>query len=319
MLCIQLKTNDPFFCLAAEEYLLKNFQDDVFMLWQSYDTVVVGKHQNALAEINYPFVHNNGITVARRISGGGTVFHDAGNLNFACIQNVSSPAEISFRRFTLPIVEAVKKLGITAIPSGRNDLLVDGKKISGNAEHIFKNRVLHHGTLLFNSNLETLGQSIKVQPGKYHDKAVQSNRSMVTNILPYLKNSMTVDEFSSFLMADQLQKPAHSVYELNDHDQMAIQNLAAEKFQTWDWNYGYSPKYLFKNEFFADGKKLNIELNVEKGRITRSNCSGDFFTSGELKILNELLAEERHFYPDVRQKLEKIRQDILDELVFVFF
>jgi lipoate---protein ligase len=319
MLCIQLKTNDPFFCLAAEEYLLKNFQDDVFMLWQSYDTVVVGKHQNALAEINYPFVHNNGITVARRISGGGTVFHDAGNLNFACIQNVSSPAEISFRRFTLPIVEAVKKLGITAIPSGRNDLLVDGKKISGNAEHIFKNRVLHHGTLLFNSNLETLGQSIKVQPGKYHDKAVQSNRSMVTNILPYLKNSMTVDEFSSFLMADQLQKPAHSVYELNDHDLRAIQNLAAEKFQTWDWNYGYSPKYLFKNEIVLEGWFLQTELNVEKGRIKNTLISGEFFSKSQVDFLEKGLTGERHFYEDIRQNLEEILPEVSDELVFAFF
>jgi lipoate---protein ligase len=319
MLCIQLKNNDAFFCLAAEEYLLKNFSEDIFMLWKSHHTIVVGKHQNALAEINYPYVHRNNIAVARRISGGGTVFHDAGNVNFACIQNVSSPAEISFRRFTLPIVEALKKLGITAIPSGRNDLLVDGKKISGNAEHIFKNRVLHHGTLLFNSNLETLGQSIKVQPGKYHDKAVQSNRSMVTNILPYLKNSMTIDEFSSFLMADQLQKPAHSVYELNDHDLMAIQNLEAEKFQTWDWNYGYSPKYLFKNEFFANGKKMNIELNVEKGRITGSNCSGKLFSFQKMKTLNESLIEKRHFYEDIRIELEKICPDVSDELVYTFF
>jgi lipoate-protein ligase A len=190
MLCIQLKNNDPYFCLAAEEYLLKNFSEDIFMLWQSENTVVLGKHQNAMAEINYPFVHKNGITVARRISGGGTVFHDAGNVNFAYIRNVNSPAEISFKLFTRPVVEALAKLEVTATSSGRNDLLVDGKKISGNAEHVFKNRVLHHGTLLFNSNLETLGQSIKVIPGKYHGKAVQSNRSVVTNILPFLKKQL---------------------------------------------------------------------------------------------------------------------------------
>ncbi len=152
MLCIYLKNTNPYFCLAAEEYFLKNFDDDIFMLWQSDDTIVVGKHQNALGEINYRFVRKNNITVARRISGGGTVFHDSGNVNFSFIKNVKSSAEISFKQFTEPVVNTLAKLDIIATTSGRNDLLIEGKKISGNAEHIFKKRVLHHGTLLYNSD-----------------------------------------------------------------------------------------------------------------------------------------------------------------------
>ncbi|WP_372949637.1 lipoate--protein ligase [Mariniphaga sp.] len=319
MLCIQLKNNDPYFCLAAEEYLLKNFSEDIFMLWQSENTVVVGKHQNALAEINYPFVHRNNITVARRISGGGTVFHDAGNVNFAYIKNVSSPAEISFKLFTEPVVKALARLKVTATTSGRNDLLVEGKKISGNAEHVFKNRVLHHGTLLYNSNLETLGQSIKVIPGKYHGKAVQSNRSIVTNIFPFLKKQLSVNDFSSFLMDVQLENSANSVYELNEKDNQTIQKLVAEKFKTWVWNYGYSPKYTFQNEFLFEDKKLKVELQVEKGRIVSSNCSGEFFTENELEILNKSLVGEKHFYSDMREKLEKILSEVSDELVFSFF
>ncbi|MCA1761104.1 MAG: lipoate--protein ligase, partial [Bacteroidales bacterium] len=293
--------------------------EDIFMLWQSENTVVVGKHQNALAEINYPFVHKKGITVARRISGGGTVFHDAGNVNFAYIKNVKSPAEISFKLFTKPVVEALAKLGITATTSGRNDLLVESKKISGNAEHVFKNRVLHHGTLLFNSNLETLGQSIKVVPGKYHGKAVQSNRSVVANIFPFLKKQLSVNDFSTFLLNVQLENSANSVYELNEKDNQAIQKMVDEKFKTWNWNYGYSPKYSFKNEFLAEGKKLKVELQVEKGRITESNCFGDFFSEGELKILNKSLHGVRHFYPDIRQSLEEILLEVSDELVFAFY
>jgi lipoate-protein ligase A len=319
MLCIQLKNNDPYFCLAAEEYLLKNFSEDIFMLWQSENTVVLGKHQNAMAEINYPFVHKNGITVARRISGGGTVFHDAGNVNFAYIKNVNSPAEISFKLFTRPVVEALAKLEVTATSSGRNDLLVDGKKISGNAEHVFKNRVLHHGTLLFNSNLETLGQSIKVIPGKYHGKAVQSNRSVVTNILPFLKKQLSVNDFSSFLLEVQLENSVNLVYELNEKDNQAIQKLVDEKFSTWDWNYGYSPKYTFQNEFFSEGKQLKVELQVEKGRIVSSNCSGDFFTEKEWENFKESLSGERHFYKNIREKLELISDEISEELVFAFF
>jgi lipoate-protein ligase A len=319
MLCIKLQNNDPFFCLAAEEYLLKNFSEDIFMLWQSDNTVVVGKHQNALAEINYPFVHKNGIKVARRISGGGTVFHDSGNVNFAYIKNVSSPAEISFKLFTEPVVKALAKLGIKATTSGRNDLLVEGKKISGNAEHVFKNRVLHHGTLLFNSNLETLGHSIKVIPGKYHGKAVQSNRSVVTNIFPFLKKQLSVNDFSSFLLEVQLGNLANSVYELNERDNRAIQKLVDEKFSTWNWNYGYSPKYNFNNEFLVKGKKLNVELQVEKGRIVESNCSGDFFSGLKIKTLNESLRGLRHFYPDIRQSLEKIYPEVSDDLIFAFY
>lgn len=319
MLCIQLKNNDPYFCLAAEEYLLKNFSEDIFMLWQSENTVVVGKHQNAMGEISYPFVHKNGITVARRISGGGTVFHDAGNVNFAYIKNVSSPAEISFKRFTEPVVKALAKLGVEATTSGRNDLLVKGKKISGNAEHVYKNRVLHHGTLLFNSNLETLGKSIKVVPGKYQGKAVQSNRSVVTNIFPFLKKDWTVNDFSSFLLNVQLENNSNSVYELCEEDNRAIQKLVEEKFSTWEWNFGYSPKYAFKNEFLSAGKKLILDLHVEKGRITESRISGDFFAGNELEILNKSLLGEKHFYKNVRQKLKILNSRVSEELVFAFF
>jgi lipoate---protein ligase len=319
MLCIRLQNNDPFFCLAAEEYLLKNFTDDIFMLWQSKDTVVVGKHQNAMAEINYPYVHRNKITVARRISGGGTVFHDEGNVNFCFIKNVAGPSEISFSRFVQPVIEALGELGIQAVTSGRNDILVDGKKISGNAEHIFKNRVLHHGTLLFNSNLETLGQSIKVVQGKYHGKAVQSNRSIVTNILPLLKNEMTKDEFISFLMKFYLDKEGSKLYEISEDDALAIQKLADEKFCTWDWNFGYSPKYDFQNEILINGKQLKVELHVEKGRIEKADISGDYFSNQKVNILQDLLKGEEHFYFDVRQKLEEISQVVPDEVVFAFF
>jgi lipoate-protein ligase A len=272
-----------------------------------------------MAEINYPFVHRNNITVARRISGGGTVFHDAGNVNFAYIKNVSSPAEISFKLFTRPVVEALAKLDVKATTSGRNDLLVDGNKISGNAEHVFKNRVLHHGTLLFNSNLETLGQSIKAIPWKYQGKAVQSNRSAVTNILPFLKKQLSVNDFSAFLLEVHLENEENSFYELHEDDNRAIQKLVDEKFSAWDWNYGYSPKYTFRNNLYSEGKKLKVELQVEKGRIVSSNCSGEFFTENELEILNKSLVGGKHFYPNIRQMLEKILPEVSDELVFGFF
>lgn len=319
MLCIQLENNDPYFCLAAEEYLLKKFTDDIFMLWQSHDTIVVGKHQNALAEINYPFVRENNITVARRISGGGTVFHDSGNVNFAYIKNVSDTAEISFKKFTRPVVEALSKLNINAVNSGRNDLLVNDKKISGNAEHVFKKRVLHHGTLLFDSDLSTLGHSIKVVPGKYTDKAVQSNRSIVANIQPFLKDKITTEEFRKFLLDVQLENEENSVYKLSEEDNGAIQKLVDEKFKTWAWNFGYSPKYAFQNETRWGERTLNISLNVEKGWIAKTAISGDLFSAEKADLMNRKLPGKRHYFEDIKELLEEIQPGIPDELVFAFF
>lgn len=319
MFCILLKNTDPYFCLAAEEYLLKNFSEDIFMLWQSEDTVVVGKHQNALGEINYPFVRENNITVARRISGGGTVFHDSGNVNFSFIKNVKSPAEISFKQFTEPVVEALAKLGIEATTSGRNDLLVEGKKISGNAEHVFKNRVLHHGTLLFHSDLKNLGQAIKVVPGKYESKAVQSNRSEVANISSFLKNKFDVSEFIKFLIDVQLKKEGNSFYEFNKTDLQKTKDLVAEKFQNWDWNYGYSPKYSFKNEVEIDGKKLSIQIDVKKGIIEKCTISGNYLSEETAQKLNFQLQNKRHFFEDIWEVLNEQKLNLKKDFIYSLF
>jgi lipoate---protein ligase len=315
MLCIHLKNTDPYFCLATEEYLLKNFAEDIFMLWQSEKAVVVGKHQNLLAEINYPFVRENNIALCRRISGGGTVFHDAGNVNFSFIKNVKSPAEISFKQFTAPVVEALAKLGIEATTSGRNDLLIDGLKISGNAEHIYKNRVLHHGTLLFNSDLENLGQAIKVVPGKYESKAVQSNRSPVANISQFLQTPMTTAEFIRFLLGVQLENPENSFYQLSENDILAIEKLSTEKFKTWEWNFGYSPKYSFKNEVEIEGKLLKIRMIVEKGVIVEAEIGGVHFSAMQTKLIQKNLLQKGHDFNEIRNVLS----DSENQIIHFFF
>lgn len=274
-LCIHLPSTDPYFNLAAEEYFLKNFQEDFFMLWRSQPTVVVGKHQNALAEINHEFVRAHQIPVARRLSGGGTVFHDLGNLNFTFIRNVEKIHEISFKVFTFPIMEALKIVGIDAYTTGRNDLLIDGKKISGNAEHVHRNRVLHHGTLLYNSQLDALKGALKVDLSKFEDKAVQSNRSEVTNMAPYLPSPMGVEDFGNLLfseISDQLPYP--QIYTLTEADREAIQTLSDEKYRTWDWIYGYSPKYRFTNRLETQNGSLLIGLLVEKGLLTEVSVGG---------------------------------------------
>jgi lipoate-protein ligase A len=274
-LCINQTSTDPYFNLAAEEYFLKNFQEDFFMLWRSRPSVVVGKHQNALAEINHEFVRLHEIPVARRLSGGGTVFHDPGNVNFTFIRNVANISEVNFKVFTVPVIEALKKLGVEAYTTGRNDLLIDGKKISGNAEHVHRNRVLHHGTLLFDSHLEALKGALKVDLSKFEDKAVQSNRSEVTNIANYFQNPISVEEFTEFLFGEISQNyPEFRVYEPTPEDIEAIEKLSIEKYQTWDWIFGYSPRYRFTNSLDTANGEISVSFLVEKGHIAEASISG---------------------------------------------
>jgi len=319
MFCIHIENNNPFFCLAAEEYFLKNFSEDIFLIWQSTDTVVVGKHQNTLAEINYPFVIKYNIKVARRISGGGAVFHDSGNVNFTFIKNIKDPAEINFNIFTRPVIDSLSKLNLKVIPSGHNDLLINEKKISGNAEHIHKNRVLHHGTLLFNSNLKNLRKVLTSKNDKYQDKAVKSRPGIVSNIAPFLNNNWSVNDFTTFLINDQLKNPESSLYKLTKKDHIEIQELVKEKFMTWNWNYGYSPKYSFNNLTVIEGKRLIIKLKTEKGLINKITVSGNFFSDEESSLLINILKDKKHNYEDIRQSLEKIKHNASDELVFSFF
>ena len=304
-LCIHQTSTDPYFNLAAEEYFLKNFQEDFFMLWRSRPSVVVGKHQNALAEINHEFVRENQIPVARRLSGGGTVFHDPGNVNFTFIRNVKDISEVNFKVFTVPVVAALGKLGVEAYTTGRNDLLIDGKKISGNAEHVHKNRVLHHGTLLFDSHLEALKGALKVDLSRFEDKAVQSNRSEVTNIANYLHTPISAEVFAHFLF-DEISRnfPEFMVYELLAGDIAAIQKLSDEKYQTWNWIFGYSPRYRFTNKLATETGEIQVRLQVEKGLITEAEFSGALSGETNQKV-TAILMGCRHDIGDVQNLLGK--------------
>ncbi len=320
MLCILPETDNPYFCLASEEYLLRNFQDDIFMLWQSNDTVVVGKHQNAMGEIDYRYTRERGIKIARRISGGGTVFHDRGNVNFTFIRNVAGPQEISFSRFTRPIVEALAQMGIQAETSGRNDLLVEGRKISGNAEHVFKNRVLHHGTLLYQSDLDNLGNAIRVKPGKYTGKAVQSNRSVVANITEFMKEPLPIEQFIDVIMNYQLNSSGkNKKYQFSKDDIEIINRLANEKFETWEWQFGYSPAYSFKNEAKLNGCTLEIHAEIEKCRFMNVRIEGDFYSSKIIDNLAHELTGLPHTYESVERIHQQLGLDVNPEVIYSWF
>ena len=197
MLCIISPNTSPYFNLATEEYLLKCFQEDVFFLYRNIPSIVIGKHQNTLAEINLPFVQEKEILVARRISGGGTVYHDLGNLNFAFFTTGKEGDLVNYRRATQPIVNALREMDLEVTLGKRNELLLKKLKISGTASHVWKKRVLHHGTLLFSSEMGILSAALKSAQGRFTDRAVRSVRSRVTNIRDHLKEQMDMEHFQS--------------------------------------------------------------------------------------------------------------------------
>lgn len=326
MLIIKRHNTNPYFNLATEEYVLKNFTDDSFMLWRNEPSIIVGKHQNTLAEINLDYVNANNIKIVRRLSGGGAVFHDLGNINFTFISKGDHHTLVDFRKFTEPILEVMQKLGIEARFEGRNDLTIDGRKFSGNAEHVFKDRVLHHGTLLFSAMMTDLSGALNVDPSKFSDKAVKSVRSRVTNISEHLTEPMEIEDFMELVRNHVKEKyPNALTIELSNTDHQYIEQLVKEKYSTWDWNFGYSPKYNFKKQIKTNGGHIEMNLQVENGFILEAKIFGDYFNKLSSSEIEMALIGLPHTEVAIRQKLSTIEigdyftHVSLNEFISIFF
>ncbi len=303
MLIIKRHHTNPYFNLAAEEYFLNEFTRDIFMLWRNEPAIIVGKHQNTLSEINSDYVKEKEITVVRRLTGGGAVFHDLGNLNFTFIQSGTDHTRNDFRKYTQPILEVLLKLGIDARFEGRNDLTIDGKKFSGNAETVWKNRVLHHGTLLFSALMTDLGHALKADPTKFQDKAVKSVRSRVTNISEHLHEPMDVMQFSD-LIQDHITAmyPDAVFYDLTDEDHRLINELVRTKYSTWDWNFGNSPAYNFRKVMRTENSgTLEYCIDVQNGVIKQARIYGDYFSHADPAEIETALAGVSHQEEAVRK------------------
>jgi lipoate-protein ligase A len=304
MLCIHSKTIDPCFNLAAEEYLLKNSGEDVFMIWQSTPAVVVGKHQNTLAEINYRFIRDNNIRIARRLTGGGAVYHDAGNINFSFIRQGEQGKLVNFAGFIEPITRFLTSVDIEANRGLKNEILVNGKKISGNAEHVYKNRVLHHGTLLYNTDLHWLSESIRPGNGKYTDKAVQSNKGNVLNLAGCINPVMSVGDFQEALMDYVMKNYQGRKFEFEADQIKAIQLLAVEKYCTWEWIYGWSPDYEFNNIWRLNNHEMVIKLKTHRGIINSCTLKSREITTDMEIMVNDRLRGIAHEEGNIRAMLE---------------
>ena len=304
MLAIFQKGNDPYFNIASEEYLLKNFEDDIFMIYINKPSVIVGKHQNTLSEINYKYALENGISIVRRLSGGGAVYHDFGNVNFTFIRNGKEGKLVDFKGFAQPIINFLGTLGLKASFERHNSLYLNGKKISGNAEHVFKNRVLHHGTLLLSSDLERLARMLYVNTSRYNDNAVKSVRATVTNINDQLPNPLTVEEFCAKLLDFILNSSQGTrTYEFNEFDMDTIRRLVKERYSRWDWNFGYSPSYKLERRVAHKEGELAFTINVEKGKISNVTIRGKTVTDSEKEHLTTLLIGRNHDRTEIHSAL----------------
>lgn len=286
---LETKSTDPYYNLAFEEYVLTHrTEGDYLLLWQNDNTVVVGRNQNTAEEINADFVEKYRINVVRRSTGGGAVYHDMGNLNYSFITDAGEKEELSFARFTQPVVKALCDLGLPASASGRNDILVGDCKVSGTAQRLTGDRILHHGTLLFDSDPSMVAGALAVHPEKFQSKSAKSVRARIGNIRGFLREDMTLPTFWDYLRT-ALAQGAFQETSLTEEELREVQRLRDEKYATWDWNYGKSPAYDMVNHRRFAGGTLEVRMNVRHAVIQEIGFTGDFLSRRELAPLTEAL------------------------------
>lgn len=283
---------DPRLNLALEEYALKQLpkDDDYLLFYINEPSIIIGKNQNTAEEINADYVKEHDIHVVRRLSGGGAVYHDLGNLNFSFITNDDGKSFQNFRKFTEPVVKALKAMGVEASLTGRNDLQIGERKISGNAQYKSKGRMFSHGTLLFQSEVENIVSALKANSEKMRSKGIKSIRSRVANIADYLPEPMSIEQFRQSLLESIFDGQEIVAYPLTEDDWKQVRELAETRYSNWDWNYGKSPKANFKqSRRFDEIGTVEVQLDIAEGKIKQAKLYGDFFGEHEVSELEEAL------------------------------
>ncbi|WP_169088335.1 lipoate--protein ligase [Paenibacillus sp. PL91] len=302
--------NDPSLNLALEEYILRSLpdNDDYLLFYINEPSIIIGKNQNTVEEINAEYVEKNGIHVVRRLSGGGAVYHDLGNLNFSFIMKDDGQSFHNFKKFTEPVVRALHKLGVEAEMTGRNDLQVGERKISGNAQFSTRGKMFSHGTLLFDSEIENVVSALKVNAEKYVSKSTKSIRSRVANISEFLKEPLTVEQFRQSLLQSIFEDSEEiPFYELTEQDWENVHKLADERYRSWEWNYGRSPAFNVQQKKRIEGAgTFDVRLQVEEGVIVGAAIFGDFFGRGDRNEVAEQLIGTRYEASALKELIDGI-------------
>ncbi len=305
MIIIKNNSTDPYFNLASEEYLIDNVDEDIFMLWQNEKAVIVGKNQNTASEVNREYCIENGIKVVRRLTGGGAVFHDMGNINFTYIQKTDASKFNNYSFFSTDIIDYLSSLGVKAELSGRNDILVEGKKIIGNAQCVRNGKIMHHGCLLYSADLSKLAGALKVSKAKIESKGIKSVSSRVVNVCSLTNVKMTATDFIKGLEKFISSRYNCNVRDLSEEEKSQIQSLADSKYSTFDWNFGSSPDYSFNNTVKFPFGLVTAGFSVSCGKISTISISGDFFGQLDISGLEDALVGCSHDPEAIKAVLDK--------------
>jgi lipoate---protein ligase len=294
--------------LAIEEYILRNIkrEEDLLFLYINEPSIIVGRFQNTLEEVNQAYVEEHGIQVVRRLSGGGAVYHDLSNLNFSFITPKDPESISNFKKFTAPVIRTLKEMGVPAELGRRNDILVDGRKVSGNAQYITGTRMVSHGTLLFGSDLFRLGDALHVTPGQITSKGIKSIRSQVTNIASYLREPMDIYAFRDRILQGIFNgvEPIPQ-YHLTESDWDSIHQLAGERYMQWEWNYGSSPDFVVQKTGHFSAGEIIVRIEVHQGEICAASIQMDASHRDEIKQLEKCLVGVRYERQHLRDALKR--------------
>lgn len=294
MYYIKSSSTDPYFNLALEQYVFDRLsrEHSYFMLWQNHNAIILGRYQNAYSEVNGDYVRANDIKVARRLSGGGAVYHDMGNLNFTFIVDAQGSGSYDFAKFCQPIQRALAELGVQVDISGRNDMTIDGRKFSGNSQYVKQGRVMHHGTILYDSDLTVLSKALLVSKDKLVSKGVSSVKSRVANIRPFMKDSsLNMEGFIKILSEIMVQENQMQTLELTDRDIEEVMAIRDSRYSLHSWNYGQSPAFsIEKRRRLPDIGEVQVLLNVKRDSIIEDiRFFGDYFGDEDSSSLSSVL------------------------------
>jgi len=301
-------TYDPRINLAIEEHLVRNVNvnSDILLFYINQPSIIIGRNQNTLEEINFPYVEDHQIIVVRRLSGGGAVYHDHGNLNFSFINANGREFLHNFKKFTAPVVKVLNNMGVPAEMNGRNDIVVEERKISGNAQYAIGTKLVSHGTLLYNSELSKVSEALNVKVEKIESKGIKSVRSRVANISEYMSEPMDVLEFRERVKQGILTEANNGEYKLSQSDWDEIHKISRERYQQWEWNFGRSPKFnIQKTQRFPFGQ-IDARIEVHNGVIQHVKLFGDFLGIRDVSDVESKLIGVRYDKYQLQSALENI-------------